>query len=268
MSLVKAREIFTRRAASKNGHPKTVSWKRRREANEVSMKFTLKLRQLALAFLFAATIATAQARAQKHAEGKIILPPAPPPPIAQASPLPPPTTLPVKPVADKLAPTGWTRYEVGEPALFSLILPAVPEASAERMNVIPGVSVTVRVYLSATDSGVYGATYVEGLPAASMSDAMKQAFFESFITSFMDGFEKSAQSRGVVTSLRRLEQRTATAGGLSGYEQDFSYDKLLGRVRLVFDGRRAYAVLSVWNGLSSNSERNAFFESLRITKSP
>ena len=61
-----------------------------------------------------------------------------------------------------------------------------------------------------------------------------------------------------------LEQRTATAGGLAGYEQDFSYGRATGRVRLVFDAGSAYAVAAVWNGLSSNSERQAFFESLQV----
>lgn len=84
----------------------------------------------------------------------------------------------------------------------------------------------------------------------------------------MDGFQESVKSRGVITSPKRLAQRAATADGLAGYEQDFSYERLMGRVRLVFDGRRAYAVMAVWNGLSSNSERDTFFESLRVTKTP
>jgi hypothetical protein len=228
------------------------------------MNISPKFGRAALALLSVVTIGTAAARAQKGAEGKISAPPSRP--TTQASPLPSP--LPARPVADKLAPAGWTRYEVGEPARFSLILPAVPSVSAERMNITPGVSVTVRVYLSSTDSGVYGATYLEGLPAAAMRDDAKRAFFESFMTSFMDGFQAGVMDRGVVTSLRRLEQRAATADGLTGYEQDFSYERLMGRVRLVFDGGKAYAVMAVWNGLSSNSERHTFFESLRVTKTP
>jgi hypothetical protein len=61
-----------------------------------------------------------------------------------------------------------------------------------------------------------------------------------------------------------LEQRTATVSGLAGYEQDFSYDKVMGRVRLVFDPASAYAVVAVWPGSSSNSEVSAFFESLKV----
>lgn len=227
------------------------------------MKITPKLCRPALALLFVLAIGTtASAWAQKRAGEKTISPPTPAPARTQLS--PPPVSLPFKPVADTSAPAGWTRYEVGEPALFSLLLPAEPGASVERMNVAPGVAVTVRTYLSAVDSGVYGATYVEGLPTGTPGDAMQRAFFESFMTSFIGGFEESVRSRGVITSVKRLEQRAATAGGLVGYEQDFSYDKALGRVRLVFGGGRAYAVLAVWNGLSSNSERGAFFESLKV----
>lgn len=223
------------------------------------MKITPKLCQPVLALLFVVAMGTSPAWAQKRADGKIILPPAPAPPLAQQPSIP----LPFKPVADTLAPAGWTRYEVGEPAVFSLILPAEPGASAERMKVV-GLTVTVRTYLSAVDSGVYGATYVEGLPTATQGDDMRQSFFEAFMTSFIDGFEQGVKSRGVITSVKRLEQRATTASGLSGYEQDFSYDKALGRVRLVFGDGRAYAVLAVWNGLSSNSERSTFFESLKV----
>ena len=226
------------------------------------MKISTQFYRPALALLCAVTFGTATARAQKGGEGKLVSPPSHA--TAQASPVP----LPARAVEDKLAPAGWTRYEVGEPARFSLILPAAPEVSAERMNITPGVAVTVRVYLSSADSGVYGATYLEGLPTAASNDEMRRTFFKSFVTSFMEGLQESVKDRGVITSLKRLEQRAATADGLAGYEQDFSYERLMGRVRLVFDGRRAYAVMAVWNGLSSNGERSTFFESLRITKTP
>lgn len=228
------------------------------------MKISPKLCRLVLALFFCAcvvTFGTASARAQKNSEGKTISPP-PVPPSAQ--PTPPP--IPAKPVADKLAPAGWTRYAVGEPALFSLILPAEPGASVERMNITPGVAVTVRTYLSSTDSGVYGATYVEDLPAASLTETMKRSFFEGFVKGFAEGFQEGMKTNGVDGQLTMLEQRTATASGLAGYEQDFSFDRLTGRVRLVFDGGRAYAVMAFWNALSTNSERSIFFESLRVTK--
>jgi hypothetical protein len=225
------------------------------------MKLTRKFYQPALALLFAVTIGTAQARAQNSVGEKIVSPPSPQP-IMQATPQP----LPVKPVGDKLAPAGWKRYEVGEPALFSLILPAEPGVSVERMNVMPGVAATVRTYLSSVDSGVYGATYVDDLPPAILNETAKRAFFEGFVRGFAQGFEQGMKAHGATGKLQMLEQRTATASGLAGYEQDFSFDKLQGRVRLVFDGVRAYAVLAFWNALSSNSERSTFFESLQVNR--
>lgn len=219
------------------------------------MKLTRKFYQPALVLLFAVTLGTAQARAQEKAGEKIVSPSSPPP-----------QTLPVKPVEDKLAPAGWTRYEVGEPALFSLILPSEPGASVERMNVMPGVAATVRTYLSPVDSGVYGTTYVDDLPAAMLNETGKRAFFEGFVRGFAEGFEQGMNRHGTAGKLQMLKQRTATASGLAGYEQDFSFDKLQGRVRLVFDGGRAYAVLAFWNALSSNSERGTFFESLKVNR--
>lgn len=187
-------------------------------------------------------------------------PPAPPPPVSQE----PPPSLPIKSVADALAPTGWGRYGVGEPERFSLILPGQPNVDAQRMNLSPEVTITVRTYMTMAESGVYGATYLEGFPIASMNEANKRTFFQTFVTSFMDSFQESVKDRGVLTSLNKLEQRVATASGLEGYEQDFSYDRMMGRVRLVFDGGRAYAVMAFWNAFSLNSERSIFFESLRV----
>jgi hypothetical protein len=211
--------------------------------------------RLALASLFVFTLAQATVWAQSS-EGKPAAPPAPPTP----------SPLPVKPVADKSAPAGWTRYEIGEPARLSLLLPSQPGASAERMNVAPGVTVMVQTFLSPTDSGVYGAMYLDGLPAVKLDKAFKQTLFESFVGGFARGFQKGLQASGRTGQLTILEQRATTMSGLTGYEQDFSFDTLKGRVRLVFDRGRAYAVVAFWNALSSNSERSTFFESLRVTK--
>lgn len=228
------------------------------------MKITSKLSPPALALLFVVAIATAPARAQTGTEGKIILPPTPPPPSTQASPLPP-SPLPAKAVADKLAPAGWTRYEIGEPARFSLLLPAAPESSVEQQNdLFPGVSVTTRTYLSSTDSGVYGATFVDDLPAAIMNEEAKQTFFEGFVSGFAQGFQEGMKAHGASGEVRMLDQRAARASGLAGYEQGFSFETLTGRVRLVFEGRRAYAVMAFWNALSTNSERDTFFASLKV----
>jgi hypothetical protein len=228
-------------------------------AHEVSMKTGSNFCRLALASLFAVSIGITAARAQQGEDKKILAPPASPPLVQ-----PQPSPLPVKAVADKSAPTGWTRYEIGEPARFSLILPAQPGVSAERMNVTPGVTVHVQTFLSSADSGVYGATYVDDLPAAALNEAMKRTFFDGFVKGFAEGFQEGMKAHGAGGQLKMLEQRTTTASGLSGYEQDFSFDGLTGRVRLVFDGGRAYAVLAFWNALSTNGERSTFFESLKV----
>ena len=72
------------------------------------------------------------------------------------------------------------------------------------------------------------------------------------------------KARGLGVTLTMSELRAAAVGGLAGYEQDFSYGEAVGRVRLVFDARSAYAVVAVSHRLSSNSERKAFFESLKV----
>jgi hypothetical protein len=251
-------EIFALFAASKVGRSETVSWKRRREAREVSMKITRKFCLPVL--LFVVTIGAASARAQQNGEGKLVSPS--PPTVVQPSQVPSP--LPARPVADKLAPAGWMRYEVGEPTQFSLILPAEPVATTARVKIIPGEWGISRSYLSLADSGVYAVSYVDALPAALQDEARKRTFFEGFGKEFAEAFQARMKERGMEVRLTMLEQRTATVGGLAGYEQDFSYGQVMGRVRMVFGAGSAYAVMAIWNGLSSNSERNAFFESLKV----
>lgn len=175
-----------------------------------------------------------------------------------------PESLPARSVEDKLAPAGWTRYEIGQPARFSLILPAEPVATTDRPEIVSGVTATMRNFMTVTDTGGYGVSYLDTLPPALLNETGKRAFFERFVKGFTAGFQLQMKARGMDVALTMLEQRRAGVGGVMGYEQDFSFGMATGRVRLVFDARSAYAVVAVWNALSSNSERKAFFESLKV----
>jgi hypothetical protein len=186
----------------------------------------------------------------------------PPAPIAASEPSP----IPARPVADKLAPAGWTRYEIGSPMRFSLILPGEPSGSQERIALTPAITVMIRNYMSLGASGLYGATYIDDLPAELMTAAMKRTFFESFVKGFAEGFQTQMSKVGQTEQVKMLEQRAATAGGLAGYEQDFAFDRMTGRVRLVYDGARAYAVLSFWSDAATDADRIAFFDSLRVNR--
>jgi len=222
------------------------------------MKTASNFSQLALAGLIILTLGATTVWPQS-AEGKVV--PPPPPPIQQG----PPPPLPIKPVADTLAPAGWARYGIGEPERFSLILPAPPEVSSERITLAPGVVMAVRYYMTSGAAGVYGATYIEDLPAAGdMTETQRRAFFDGFVKGFVDGFQEGMQKQGSTEQLKMLEQRSATASGLAGYEQDVSFALYTGRLRLVFDGRRAYALIALWTADASESERKAFYESLRV----
>ena len=221
------------------------------------MKTISKFSLLSLALLCALTAGVAPARAQR-AKSSTAAPATADTATQTAAPLP------ARPVADKLDRAGWTRYEIGEPARFSLILPGEPTAKVNRVTIIPGVSATTHNYLSITGSGVYGLSYLAKLPAALQDDARKRTFFEGYVKEFARGFQAGMKTRGMAVSLTLSEQRTAAVDGLTGYEQDFSYGEATGRVRLVFDPGSAYAVVAIWKGLSSNTEIDAFFESLKV----
>jgi hypothetical protein len=223
------------------------------------MKTISKFPLLSLAFLCALTANASHAQAQRANNSAADTPAPAAGTTAQAS-----APLPAKPVADKLAPEGWTRYEIGDPARFSLLLPAEPVVQADRVTIIPGVVATARNYLSVTGSGVYGVSYLDELPAALRDDTRKRTFFVGYVKDFAQGFQAGMKNRGAAVSLTMLEQRPVTFGGMAGYEQDFSYGDVMGRMRLVFDPGSAYAVVAVWKGLSSNNEIDAFFASLKV----
>lgn len=218
------------------------------------------LRKLALAFLFATTPFVSSLRAQT-AQRK----PAAPAAATTTAPQPSPP-LAVKGVVDKLAPAGWTRYEIGEPSRFSLILPAAPTEVSNQVDAGVGAPLTVRNYMVGTETGVYGATYIVGFSAAAnnWTEANKRTFFEGFAKGFVKGFQEGMSKQGATEELKVLAQRTATASGLSGHEQDFAFGAILGRVRMVFAGQSAYALAAFWNEQTSESDRKAFFDSLRV----
>ena len=250
-------EIIAPRAASKptrrNG--RSADGALRRDIRGLSMKTNVKFPLLSLALLCALAQGTTPPARAQSAKGN---------PAAPAADAAQPAALPAKPVAGKPAPSGWTHYEIGEPARFSLILPAEPVAKVERVTILPGVAATTQTYLSVSKSVVCGVSYLESLPAAARNEAQKQAIFTRFVKEFAESLQSGMKDRDVTVNLTMLEQRTATVSGLAGYEQDFSYDKVMGRVRLVFDPASAYAVVAVWPGSSSNSEVSAFFESLKV----
>ena len=218
------------------------------------VKFSLLSLALVCALIHAATVPARAQRARGKTAGTAADKPAPPPQSA------------ARPVADTLAPAGWTRYEIGQPTRFSLILPAAPTASAERMTLTSKITVTVRNYMSLGASGLYGATYIDDLPQELMNNAMKQTFFEYFVKGFAEGFQEGMKKGGSAGQMKMLEQRAATTGGLSGYEQDFTFDAMTGRLRLVYDGARAYGVLSISNDPAGDADRATFFDSLRVNR--
>jgi len=228
------------------------------------MKTAFNFSKLALASLVILTFGVMSVWAQRP-KGKVA-PPPPPPPVRQES---PPPLLPIKSVADTLlAPAGWMRYRIGEPERFSLILPVPPEAGGERATFATGEVMTVRTYMSLGAAGVYGANYIEDVPVAVAggTEGVQHAFFDGFVKGFAGEFQEVMKKQGSTEQLKILEQRSATAGGLAGYEQDLSFGLVTGQLRLVFDGRRAYGLMALWPADAPESERKLFFESLRVNR--
>jgi len=225
------------------------------------MKHKTKLLAAAL-LLFAAASHFAGAGAQTPAA-----PPASriPPPVA-----PQPTPYPATVVADASARAGWRRYQFGDSPAFSVVMPTQPESSAERTPSPGAPAMVVHLYISTNDGGVYGAARLDGLPinVERSTEAERRGFFQNFTGGFVNGFQDSLKQNKLDYELKLLDPKKVTAAGYAGFEQDFTVGPFSGRAQLVFAGKGAFCVMSIWNQTAPAADREAFFNSFRLAGAP
>jgi hypothetical protein len=226
------------------------------------MQNRLKLLTAALLLLLAAAPHFARVCAQTHAALSVAQTP---PPI-----VPQPTPYPATVVGDASPRAGWRRYQFGDNPAFSVVMPTQPEASAERTPSPGAPAMVVHLYTSTNDTGVYGAARLDGLPIniERSTEAERQGFFKNFAAGFVNGFQESLKKNNLNYELKLHEPRKVTAAGYEGFEQDLTVGPFRGRTQLVFVGKAAFCVMSIWNQDAPAADREAYFASFRLAGTP
>ena len=160
---------------------------------------------------------------------------------------------------------GWKRYDFQKPLAFSLLLPGEPE---QRVTPLLDGKAISHVFISAGNSGVYGATYVSDLPAVAMlwestgAELMYELFIKDFAAKMAgEGAEQNASSDSKV---RFTGERPATVSGLEGLEKEFTTRDFRGRMRLVRVGPAGFCIIAIWKQTAPTAETEAFFNSARV----
>jgi hypothetical protein len=164
---------------------------------------------------------------------------------------------------DSSTPAGWKRYDFDKPLSFSLILPSEPE---RRKSAIAGGEETAHVYISKSDSGVYGVTYIDNLRAvASRSEESgNEFFFNMFVKDFAMKLQSVGQQKGDDWQFKVIDDKQITVNGFDGLERNFSIGDFRGRVQLVRAGQAGFCVVAIWEQTAPSAERDAFFKSVKI----
>lgn len=186
------------------------------------------------------------------------------PPPRPAAPRPGPTPYPIAVVEDASAPAGWRRYRFGNAPTMSVVMPARPDASAQRSG--PAPNAVVHLYITASQKGVYGAARLDGLPIniERSTEAERQGFFETYVSGFARGFQQSLRSNNLEYELRLTGSKKVRAAGREAFEQEFTVGPFRGRAQLVFVGTGAFCVVSIWPPDTPAADYEAFFKSFRI----
>jgi hypothetical protein len=169
--------------------------------------------------------------------------------------------LKVSVVDDKLAPAGWARYQVDDPAIFSAIFPRQPEAKSTIASGSDGGSL-VRSYIASSDTAGYGIIYMtdqEGTVEVK-TDEQKKTSFNNFIHGFANGFlgiERGKEN----TKFRITTEQQVRISNLDGYEKEFILGDFQGRAQMVFTGRKKFAVIAFWTEKNPVKEHDTFFSS-------
>jgi hypothetical protein len=180
----------------------------------------------------------------------------------------PVTVMPPTVTDDASAPAGWHRYQFGAEPVFSVVLPAAPESTAERVPSLP--TAVVQLHISTAASGVFAATRVDGIGRSfeNATEAERKAFFGTYIEGFARGFRESLKKNNINSETTFDEPTKATAASRDAFQQDFAVGVLKGRAQLVFAGSGAFCVLAIWPPDSPIAHREAFFNSFQLIGTP
>jgi hypothetical protein len=169
-------------------------------------------------------------------------------------------------VEDASAPSGWKRYQFGNPTLFSALLPGAPQYQSKKFPAGQG-SLSAHLYIIPSSTGVLGLNYIESSATAAPgnSETESRRFFNGYMKGFIESLKEGLKNKGVTDLETEVSvERRIKVSGHDGYEQDFSIGPFNGRSQVVFLGRNVYSAIAFWNKQSASNESGVFFKSFQI----
>lgn len=181
-------------------------------------------------------------------------------------PVPNPTPFAVVPVEDSSAPAGWRRYNIGTQPVLSVVLPAPPDANAERS----GPELSTHTYLANSANATYGIARIAGftINIEQAAEPTRQEFFNGFMKGFARGFKQGQKAPNDSLAVVLGDSHKVNAAAREGFEQDLAAGHLKGKAQMIFVGPNAIALIAIWIDDASRADRDAFFKSLRVTVNP
>jgi hypothetical protein len=166
-------------------------------------------------------------------------------------------------VDDLSAPTGWRRYQFGDPVQFGAVLPSQPGVHSSKSGTL-----TQHIYLAQnSETGTqYFLIYMvdTAVMTERRSDADAKRAFDDLMKGLAEGAKESLKRIEIIAEMKVDAERRIKISGIDGYEQEVSIGPLSGRAQAVFLGRTAYMAISFWPKGSSLNEPAAFFNSFQV----
>jgi hypothetical protein len=175
-----------------------------------------------------------------------------------------PQPLPIKAMAEpETDMTGWQRFQIGEPPLFSVSFPRSPQSASKRITGNDGAG-DVWLFFVANTTTVVTASYAVNDSGQPISEHSKWVLFNNWAAGFTNSMIKNATlgATGPVSIL--VERRVRSKSGIEGFERTVVTGGCSVRIQSFSIGPRILTLAAVWRIASPKSEPAYFFDSLNI----
>ena len=163
----------------------------------------------------------------------------------------------IRPVDDPSVKVGWRRYEIGTTPILGVVLPSLPDVTAETIE-----GQQVNTFVSTNPSGVYTAVRIDRIPVnlENASEDARSKYFQGFFEGFARSFQNNLQFSLVLLEVTEL----TTTTGRKGFQQRLTLGPMQGRAQMVFVGDSAFALIALWLPNTPAGDYDSFFDSFRL----
>ena len=167
---------------------------------------------------------------------------------------------------ESVVPVGWKRYKLRDEPAVSIALPSEPE----HLSHDSGAKELTSVFLSNKGTDVYGAAFLNDLPASARSseESGRDFIFDTFIKPFVMSFQNFAGLDNADLQFQILEERRVKMSSNDALEQDFMIGSFHGRMRMTRVGTVGIYAVTIWKESIPSADQALFFDSIKIENRP